>query len=147
MVINLFWPVIIIIIIIIIIIVVVVVNDVVFMLMKLSRPLYRANDKLEKWNSLFTCPRIYRETSVIDYRFVRDNNDILRLTYMCRKLEGTKNSTVHRNLAVDFQLEFNNQALARSSVRHVFWVIQNGTLDGIPLQKGSLLLHGLGGCI
>ncbi|XP_073239970.1 uncharacterized protein [Porites lutea] len=62
---------------------------------------------------------------------------------MCRKLEGTKNSTVHGNLEVDFQLEFNNQALARSSVRRVFWVIQNGTLDGILLQKGSLLPHGL----
>ena len=66
---------------------------------------------------------------------------------MCRKLEGTKNSTVPGNLEVDFQLEFNNQALARSSVRRVFWVIQNGTLDGILLQKGSLLPHGLGGCI
>ena len=78
---------------------------------------------------------------------MRNNNDILHLTYMCRKLEGTKNSTVHGNLEVDFQLELNNQALARSSVRRVFWVIKNGTLDGIPLQKGSLLLHGLGGCI
>ncbi|CAH3019574.1 unnamed protein product [Porites evermanni] len=64
-----------------------------------------------------------------------------------RKLEGTKNSTVHGNLEVDFQLELNNQALARSSVRRVFWVIKNGTLDGIPLQKGSLLLHGLGGSL
>ena len=64
MVINLFWPVIII-----IVIVVVVVNDVVFILMKLSRPLYRANVELEKWNALFTCLRRYRETSVIDYRF------------------------------------------------------------------------------
>ena len=78
---------------------------------------------------------------------MRNNNDILHLTYMCRKLEGTKNSTVHGNLEVDFQLEFNNQALARSSVRRVFWVMQNGTLDGILLQKGSLLPHGLGGCI
>ena len=73
MVINLFWPVIIIIIviavIIIVIIVVVVVDDVVFILMKLSRPLYRANVELEKWNALFTCLRRYRETSVIDYRF------------------------------------------------------------------------------
>ena len=67
MVINLFWPVIIIIIV--IVIVVVVVNDVVFILMKLSRPLYRANVELEKWNALFTCLRRYRETSVIDYRF------------------------------------------------------------------------------
>ena len=66
---------------------------------------------------------------------------------MCRKLEGTKKSTVHGNLAVDFQLEFNNQALAKRSVRHVFTVIQNGTLDGIPVQKGSFLLSGLGGCI
>ena len=65
MVINLFWPVIIII----VIIVVVVVDDVVFILMKLSRPLYRANVELEKWNALFTCLRRYRETSVIDYRF------------------------------------------------------------------------------
>ena len=65
MVINLFWPVIIII----VIVVVVVVNDVVFILMKLSRPLYRANVELEKWNALFTCLRRYRETSVIDYRF------------------------------------------------------------------------------
>ena len=75
MVINLFWPVIIIIVIVVIIIVivvvvvVVVVNDVVFILMKLSRPLYRANVELEKWNALFTCLRRYRETSVIDYRF------------------------------------------------------------------------------
>ena len=75
MVINLFWPVIIIIIVIVVIIivvvvvVVVVVNDVVFILMKLSRPLYRANVELEKWNALFTCLRRYRETSVIDYRF------------------------------------------------------------------------------
>lgn len=72
MVINLFWPVIIIIVIaviIIVIIVVVVVDDVVFILMKLSRPLYRANVELEKWNALFTCLRRYRETSVIDYRF------------------------------------------------------------------------------
>ena len=66
MVINLFWPVFIIII---VIVVVVVVNDVVFILMKLSRPLYRANVELEKWNALFTCLRRYRETSVIDYRF------------------------------------------------------------------------------
>ena len=66
---------------------------------------------------------------------------------MCRKLEGTKNSTVHGNLAVDFQLEFNNQTLARSSVGHVFRVITNDTLDGIPVEKGSLLLHRLGGCI
>jgi len=66
---------------------------------------------------------------------------------MCRKLEGTKKSTVHGNLAVDFQLEFNNQFLARSSVSHVFRVIESGTVDGIPLQKGSLLLHGLGGYI
>ena len=65
MVINLFWPVIIII----VIVVVVVVNDVVFILMKLSRPLYRANVELEKWNALFTCLRRYRETSIIDYRF------------------------------------------------------------------------------
>lgn len=78
---------------------------------------------------------------------MRNNNDILCLTYLCRKLEGTKKSTVHGNLAVDFQLEFNNQALAKRSVRHVFRVIQNGTLDGIPVQKGSLLLNGLGGCI
>ena len=78
MVINLFWPVIIIIVIVVIIIVivviitvivVVVVNDVVFSLMKLSRPLYRANVELEKWNALFTCLRRYRETAVIDYRF------------------------------------------------------------------------------
>lgn len=72
MVINLFWPVIIIIVIaviIIVIIVVVVVDDVVFILMKLSRPLYRTNVELEKWNALFTCLRRYRETSVIDYRF------------------------------------------------------------------------------
>ena len=72
MVINLFWPVIIIIVIaviIIVIIVVVVVDDVVFILMRLSRPLYRANVELEKWNALFTCLRRYRETSVIDYRF------------------------------------------------------------------------------
>ena len=67
MVINLFWPVIIIIVI--VVVVVVVVNDVVFILMKLSRPLYRANVELEKWNALFTCLRRYRETSVIDYRF------------------------------------------------------------------------------
>ena len=53
MVINLFWPVIIIIVI--VVVVVVVVNDVVFILMKLSRPLYRANVELEKWNALFTC--------------------------------------------------------------------------------------------
>ena len=66
MVINLFWSVIIIIV---IVVVVVVVNDVVFILMKLSRPLYRANVELEKWNALFTCLRRYRETSVIDYRF------------------------------------------------------------------------------
>ena len=73
MVVNLFWPVIIIIVIVVIIIVivvvVVVVNDVVFILMTLSRPLYRANVELEKWNALFTCLRRYRETSVIDYRF------------------------------------------------------------------------------
>ena len=73
MVINLFWPVfiiiIVIVVIIIVIVVVVVVNDVVFILMKLSRPLYRANVELEKWNALFTCLRRYRETSVIDYRF------------------------------------------------------------------------------
>lgn len=72
MVINLFWPVIIIIVIaviIIVIIVVVVVDDVVFILMKLSRPIYRTNVELEKWNALFTCLRRYRETSVIDYRF------------------------------------------------------------------------------
>ena len=67
MVINLFWPVIIIIVI--VVVVVVVVNDVVFILMKLSRPLYRANVELEKWNALKTCLRRYRETSVIDYRF------------------------------------------------------------------------------
>ena len=67
MVINLFWPVIIIIVI--VVVVVVVVNDVVFILVKLSRPLYRANVELEKWNALFTCLRRYRETSVIDYRF------------------------------------------------------------------------------
>ena len=66
MVINLFWSVIIIIV---IVVVVVVVNDVVFILMKLSRPLYRANVELEKWNALFTCLRRYRETSVIDYHF------------------------------------------------------------------------------
>ena len=72
MVINLFWPVIIIIVIAVIIIVIIVVvvdDDVVFILMKLSRPLYRANVELEKWNALFTCLRRYRETSVIDYRF------------------------------------------------------------------------------
>ena len=73
MVINLFWPVfiiiIVIVVIIIVIVVVVVVNDVVFILMKLSRPLYRANVELEKWNALFTCLRRYRETSIIDYRF------------------------------------------------------------------------------
>ena len=68
MVINLFWPVIIIFVIV-VVVVVVVVNDVVFILMKLSRPLYRANVELEKWNALFTCLRRYRETSVIDYRF------------------------------------------------------------------------------
>ena len=73
MVINLFWPVIkiivIVVIIIVIVVVVVVVYDVVFILMKLSRPLYRANVELEKWNALFTCLRRYRETSIIDYRF------------------------------------------------------------------------------
>ena len=68
MVINLFWPVIIIFVIV-VVVVVVVVNDVVFILMKLSRPLYRANVELEKWNALFTCLRRCRETSVIDYRF------------------------------------------------------------------------------
>ena len=60
---------IIIVIVVVVVVVVVVVNDVVFILMKLSRPLYRANVELEKWNALFTCLRRYRETSVIDYRF------------------------------------------------------------------------------
>ena len=73
MVINLFWPVIkiivIVVIIIVIVVVVVVVYDVVFILMKLSRPHYRASVELEKWNALFTCLRRYRETSIIDYRF------------------------------------------------------------------------------
>ena len=63
---------------------------------------------------------------------------------MFREHEATKRSTVQGNLAADFELSFNNQSRARSSVYHLFRVVQSGALDGIPVKEGSLSVHGMG---
>lgn len=76
--------------------------------------------------------------------FKNDSNFQNVTVTQLRAHEATKRSTVQGNLAADFELSFNNQSRARSSVYHLFRVVQSGALDGIPVKEGSLSVHGMG---
>lgn len=69
-------------------------------------------------------------------------HSIIRFT-LSREHEANRKSTVQGNLAADFELSFNNQSRVRSSAYNLFKVVQSGALDGIPVQKGSLFIHGM----
>ena len=52
-------------------------------------------------------------------------------------------STMQRNLIVDMELSFYNRARVNSSVENLFSAVQSGSLDTIPVQRGSLVIEGL----
>ncbi|KAJ7379176.1 hypothetical protein OS493_017675 [Desmophyllum pertusum] len=75
--------------------------------------------------------------------FKNDSNfQNIKVTQL-RENEANKKSTIRGILAADFKLSFNNQSRARSSIYNLFREVQSGAVDGIPVQKGSLVIHGL----
>ncbi|KAL9984811.1 hypothetical protein ACROYT_G007146 [Oculina patagonica] len=75
--------------------------------------------------------------------FKNDSNfENVKVTQL-REHEATKKSTRQGNLAADFDLSFNNHSRVRNSVYNLFSMVQDGALDGIPVQEGSLFIQGL----
>ncbi|XP_068708325.1 uncharacterized protein [Montipora foliosa] len=59
------------------------------------------------------------------------------------RLREHQANSVQGNLAVDFEISFNNNSRISNSVYTLFKTVQRGALDSIPVKSGSLVINGL----
>ncbi|XP_068744791.1 uncharacterized protein [Montipora capricornis] len=59
------------------------------------------------------------------------------------RLREHQANSVQGNLAVDFEISFNNYSRISNSVYTLFKTVQRGALDSIPVKSGSLVINGL----
>ena len=77
------------------------------------------------------------------YRYTNDLCVLITPFIKKKKTREHQANTVQGNLAVDFEISFNNYSRISNSVYTLFKTVQRGALDSIPVKSGSLVINGL----